>query len=45
MKSLSLGGSTATKSRKINMADSDSDSEMDDSGQAAALAVPRFGAS
>ena len=43
MKSLSISGSGATKARKINMEDSASDSEMEDSGQAAALSVPRFG--
>ena len=46
MKALSLGSSAATKARKIDMAASDDDSDSDmegveQSGQAAALAVPR----
>ena len=43
METLSIGGSKAAKGRKINMADSGSDSEEGDDGQAAALAVPRYG--
>merc|ERR1711957_564349 len=43
MASLTVSGKSATNARKINMADSESDddSEMEDGGQAAALAVPR----
>ena len=43
MKSLSLSSKKAMTGRKINMQDSESDSEMEDSGKAAALSVPRVG--